>query len=293
VEAARAQIGVAEANLRLAKAVLARAEFTASRSPGAVSPQEIEQDRAQVEQSTALVDLYKANLATAQLNLDWTNVKSPIAGQVSRYYLTVGNLVLADQTLLTTVVSLDPMYVYFDVDERTGLRVRKAINAGTIKPHGAIADVPVLMALEGDPEYQHNGHLNFVNNQVSGGAFGISEPRPGGQGTGQPGSASRRQLIRDPDLVAVAVPEHGDLAFESDHGVAGTLERAESLGLTHPARPAALALGRGQRPVLEVRVPAVLLAEHLAQRRGVAVGAVLGPALLAADVLAHDALPRM
>ena len=60
-------------------------------------------------------------------------VTSPIDGQVSRYYLTLGNLVNQDQTLLTTVVSLDPMYAYFDMDESTLLRIKRRINEGSIK----------------------------------------------------------------------------------------------------------------------------------------------------------------
>ena len=60
---------------------------------------------------------------------------SPIDGQVSRYYFTLGNLATQDQTLLTTVVSLDPIYAYVNVDEPTVLRVRRAINEGRIKPY--------------------------------------------------------------------------------------------------------------------------------------------------------------
>ena len=75
----------------------------------------------------------EASLEVYKLNLDFTKVTSPIDGQVSRYYFTLGNLVNQDQTVLTTVVSLDPIYAYFDVDEPTVLRVRRAINEGTIK----------------------------------------------------------------------------------------------------------------------------------------------------------------
>ena len=75
---------------------------------------------------------------------------SPIDGQISRYYLTLGNLVNQDQTLLTTVVSVDPMYVYFDMDEPTLLRIRKAINEGKIKLPEDGTTMPVLMGLQGE-----------------------------------------------------------------------------------------------------------------------------------------------
>ena len=79
------------------------------------------------------------NMEVYRLNHEFTRVVSPIDGMVSRYYLTLGNLVNQDQTLLTTVVSLDPMYAYFDVDEPTLLRVRKAINEGQDQAAGKAA----------------------------------------------------------------------------------------------------------------------------------------------------------
>ena len=87
-----------------------------------------------MEEADAQVKAYEKNMEVYKLNQEFTRVVSPIDGMVSRYYLTVGNLVNQDQTLLTTVVSLDPMYAYFDVDEPTLLRIRKAINEGKIKP---------------------------------------------------------------------------------------------------------------------------------------------------------------
>ena len=100
------------------------------------------------------------------LSHEFTNVTSPIDGQISRYYLTLGNLVNQDQTLLTTVVSVDPMYVYFEMDEPTLLRTRKAINEGKIKlPEDG--KMPVLMGLQGEEGFPHEGTINFVNNQVN------------------------------------------------------------------------------------------------------------------------------
>ncbi len=89
------------------------------------------------------MDSQNKSLEVYKLNKEFTRVVSPIDGQVSRYYLTLGNLVNQDQTLLTTIVSLDPMYVYFDMDERTLLQIRKAIlgwedlDAGGGRPRGS------------------------------------------------------------------------------------------------------------------------------------------------------------
>src|SRR5262249_11557461 len=97
--------------------------------------------------------------------LDYTRVTSPIDGQIGRYYMTYGNIVNQDQTLLTTVVSLDPIYAYFDMDEPTLHRIYRGVNAGRI--NRPAEGVPVLMGLQGENGYPHRGTLNFVNNQVN------------------------------------------------------------------------------------------------------------------------------
>jgi membrane fusion protein, multidrug efflux system len=99
--------------------------------------------------------------------VSFCKVTSPIAGQVSRYYLTPGNLVNQDQSLLTTVVSLDPMYAYFDVDELTLLKVYQAIEEGKILQQPPAGMIPVQMALQGETGLPHRGEVNFINNQVN------------------------------------------------------------------------------------------------------------------------------
>ena len=111
------QVNLYKAQLELAQVTLARDEQLARNTPGAVSAQQLDQDRAAVDEADAQVKASQASLEIYKLNLEFCKVTSPIDGQVSRYYLTLGNLVTQDQTLLTTVVSLDPMYAYFDVDE--------------------------------------------------------------------------------------------------------------------------------------------------------------------------------
>ena len=73
---------------------------------------------------------------------------------------------MQDQTLLTTVVSTDPMYAYFDVDEPTLLRIRRAVSEGRI-PVPQRGQVPVMMGLQGEEGFPHQGMINFVNNQVN------------------------------------------------------------------------------------------------------------------------------
>jgi membrane fusion protein, multidrug efflux system len=165
LDQAEGQVKLYKAKLQLAKTTLAR-DIAISKTPGAVSLQQLDQDRASVEEAEASLNAAEASTEVYKLNLDFTNVSSPVNGQVSRHYLSLGNLVNQDQTLLTTVVSLDPMYVYFDMDDPTLLRIRKAINEGKVVRYQE-GKIPVLMALQGEDDYRHAGTINFVDNQVS------------------------------------------------------------------------------------------------------------------------------
>ena len=132
LDQAKSQVKLTEAQLDLAKSTLDRYEALDKNTPGAVSKQELDQYRAAYVEAQARMDSQKKSLEVYELNKEFTRVLSPIDGQVSRYYLTLGNLVNQDQTLLTTIMSLDPMYAYFDVDERTWLQIRKALAEGKI-----------------------------------------------------------------------------------------------------------------------------------------------------------------
>jgi multidrug efflux system membrane fusion protein len=166
LDQAKGQVNLYQAQFKLAQTTYARDRVIAAKSPGGISQEQLDQDVAAVEEADARVKAFKASLEVYQLNLDFTKVKSPINGQVSRYYLTPGNLVNQDQTLLTTIVSLDPVYAYFDLDEATLLRIRMAINAGKIKRYEK-GKVPVFMGLQNEEGYPHQGTVNFVNNQVN------------------------------------------------------------------------------------------------------------------------------
>jgi RND family efflux transporter MFP subunit len=163
---ALSQINLYEAAFKLAQANQARDLDLANRVAGAVTQQQIDQDVASVAEAKARVESYKAAAEVAKLNLTFTKVISPIAGKTSRYYLTVGNLVNQDQTLLTTIVSQDPMWVYFDMDEGTLLRLRRGVIEGTSNKLTQ-GEFPVDIGLQGEENYPHKGSVNFVNNQVN------------------------------------------------------------------------------------------------------------------------------
>jgi membrane fusion protein, multidrug efflux system len=169
---AAGQVLLNEARVKEAKADNLRAKELA-KTPGAISKQDLDRYQAAEEETIAAVQAAKASLEIFNLNLNFCSVKSPIDGQVSRYFLTLGNLVNQDQTQLTNVVSVDPMYVYFDVDESSLLRVRKEINEGRIQRYQQ-GEIPVYISLEGEDNFPHLGTINFVNNRVNSGTGSIT-----------------------------------------------------------------------------------------------------------------------
>ena len=163
---AHSQIALSKARLDLAKANFNRLKEIA-RTPGAVSQQEVDTTAATLEQANAQLQASLASAKSADLNLEFTNVIAPINGMIGRTLFTVGNLITQDSTLLTTIVSSDPMYAYFDVDERSMLRYQALVREGKVKSARAGEEVPVQLGLANeDNQYPHEGTLDFVNNQV-------------------------------------------------------------------------------------------------------------------------------
>jgi membrane fusion protein, multidrug efflux system len=222
LDQAQGQVDLNKASLKLARLTLARDLAINTRQPQSISQQQIDQDRAVVEEAEARVTAVEKSMEIYHLSHEFTNVTSPIDGQISRYYLTLGNLVNQDQTLLTTIVSQDPMYAYFEMDEPTLLRTRRAVNEGKIKPRRE-GEVPVLMGLQGEEGFPHKGTINFVNNQVNPTTGSIlvrgifANPRPeGGTRLLSPGMFVRIRLpigLPHPALLVI------DRAIGSDQGI--------------------------------------------------------------------------
>src|SRR5207247_2053018 len=136
---------------------------------GAVTKQEMDKALAARDAAAAALRADKADVEQRKLDLGFTTVKAPVSGRVSRTLVTIGNLVQGGQgggTLLTTIVSVDPMYAYFDVDERTVLRVRQMIREGKAKSARDV-ELPVWLGLANEEGFPHKGVVNFVDNQVS------------------------------------------------------------------------------------------------------------------------------
>jgi RND family efflux transporter MFP subunit len=166
---AQADLDQARAQAALAKAERIRAVslFAAH----AISKDEFDTRTANERQSAASVEAAKAAVAAAQLNLTFTRVTAPITGRVSRAIVTAGNLVTNGQTLLTTVVSLDPIYVQFNADEQAYLSFEKYAGRSARRQaaRGAGPDAlgnAVYVGLADEQGYPHEGHLVFMDNSL-------------------------------------------------------------------------------------------------------------------------------
>ena len=151
--------------LALATSELERAEKLATVQ--AISREELDTKKSAVAEMRAAVDVAESAVADARLDLEWTRIRSPIAGRVGRAAVTEGNLVQAGgpgDPALTTVVSVDQMRVSFETDEQTFLRHAELMRAGT-RPSSRPA-APVRMGLAGEAGHPHEGRLDFVDNHV-------------------------------------------------------------------------------------------------------------------------------
>jgi multidrug efflux system membrane fusion protein len=158
----------AKASLEREKAAAAFANIQEKRAQAlnasnAISQEEYQNRDSDLSQSTARVHEAEAAVATAELNLSFTEVRSPIDGRTSRAQLTRGNLAQADQTMLTTVVSQDPVYVYFDCDEQSYLRFQERVH----RRSGVSSANPVRVALANETAFPHVGRVDFLDNEVN------------------------------------------------------------------------------------------------------------------------------
>ncbi len=165
-----AEVARAKASLLQAQAHLKRLELDYVRAEKlvgnkSISHEQFDQVSGDRAEGAAAVEMVRANIELAQLNLNYTKVRAPISGRISRTQLDPGNLVRADDTILTTIVAVDPIYAYFEVDERTLLRIRRNTEEGRTKSADSRA-VPVMMGLADEEGFPHEGTINFVENRV-------------------------------------------------------------------------------------------------------------------------------
>jgi RND family efflux transporter MFP subunit len=170
-EQSLARIGLTTANFELAKSKLARAEKL--RPTGAISQEEYEESVAAMRSTEAAVTSAQADANRTELDLKYTKIEAPIGGRIDRALVSTGNLLvggMTDGTLLTTIVNEQPMYVYFDVDERSllGYLRRRSQEQADTKP-GSLREqeIPCYVQLADEQDFPHEGKLDFATAQVN------------------------------------------------------------------------------------------------------------------------------
>ena len=206
----------AKAGLELAKSQHELASLEAARvqklkDSGAVSREELDERLSNLNQQQAGVSGAKAALDNAALMLSFTKVRAPFDGRASRAEVTRGNLVTGGNnggTLLTTVVSVDPIYVYFEGDENAYLRYNQLSREGQ-RPSSRDAKNPVRVGLSNEQGFPHEGFMDFVDNQldVHTGTIRARAVLENKQGLFTPGMFARVQLLGSGEYDAILIED--------------------------------------------------------------------------------------
>lgn len=174
----KAAVDQAKAELAKADAVLEKANIDWERidklyKAHNASNIEWSTNKAARDAALAIVEAGKANLETQNLNLGWTKVTAPIAGRAGRHLVDAGNLITGGTslaTVLTSIVTVDPMYAYFDIDERTVLDIQRRVREKKFQPAREGKDaVPLELGLANEIGFPHKGYVDFINNRVNAG----------------------------------------------------------------------------------------------------------------------------
>jgi multidrug efflux system membrane fusion protein len=171
-EQAQAQVGLYTAQVELTTRTYEQKVATKKKNPDAITDLDLRTSEAQMKEAKAALKAAKASLKIYELNKKFTTVTSPIAGVVGRKNQTPGNVILQDQTLLTTVVSLDPIYVYFDMDAATFARLPQAKTGKTPQTPGTSSSIALEPPVDpaapaGNQTSLVEGTLDFFNNQFN------------------------------------------------------------------------------------------------------------------------------
>lgn len=199
LDQARAQLARAEAQLVNARTELARSQKLAAQK--AASVEEVEQRQAALRSAQADVAAGRAAVRARQLDTGFTRVTAPISGQVSQRRVDPGNAVTADQTVLTTIVSTNPLHFSFDASEALLLRYERE--------NGARLGAPVRIRLQDEAQYVHPGRLDFVDNSLAPGSGTVRARAivPNPDGFLKAGMVGRLRLAASPAHPALQVPD--------------------------------------------------------------------------------------
>jgi len=220
VEQLKAQVISTEARVELANAELERAEQLVNNEN--ISRSTFDQRTQQKRVAEAALDVAKAELREANLDLEFTEVRAPISGRISDSRVDEGNLVSGDPnaTLLTTLVALDPIHFVFDMSESDYLGFQRAVDAGQLmsaRDHSTI--VQVRLPDEPDTEtWPHLGNMDFVDNRIdqSAGTIRARAELPNPDHFITPGQFGQLRLPGSPKYEAILIPDSAIVADQSN-----------------------------------------------------------------------------
>jgi RND family efflux transporter MFP subunit len=206
---ARTTAAVNAAQTRLDFARLDFERFERLARSGTAPERQLEQTRQTFQQAQADIAALRADQETARLNLGFTEIRSPLSGRIGRKLVSEGNLVTADQTLLATVVSIDPIYLNFDIDERSYIAYTRRVQAGEQQSGRAGAGFDVRAGLLDERDMPRIGRLEFLDNRIdpASGTMRARATFPNKDGLLTPGLFGRVQVPGSNPYKAVLIPE--------------------------------------------------------------------------------------
>ncbi len=218
LDQATGQLASAQAKQKLNAWELTRAKQLLQEK--AYSQETYDQALANERQAAGDVEAAQAAVEAASLNLEFTQVKAPIDGKISRINVTEGNLISGgtDQsTLLTTIVSLDPIYCYFDVNERSHLKYVRLLQAGKLPPPPHGVQFPAWIGLADEIGFPHQGYIDFVDNRLDPNTdtIRVRAVVPNPHLTLSPGLFARVRVAASPINKAVLIPDEAIMSDQA------------------------------------------------------------------------------
>jgi RND family efflux transporter MFP subunit len=230
-EQAVGQLQQARANEQFQEVTFARQQRL--RDTGVIAKEDYDTALSNKNQAKAQVVSAQAAVDSAALNLEFTHVISPIDGRVSRQLVNIGNLVQADSTELTTIVSVDPIYAYFHVDELAELGYQRLVKEGKL-PSSQKGGAPVYLQLQDETGFPHEGTINFADNAYdsSTGTLLVRGTFRNSDGFLAPGNFIRVRIPASPQYHALLVAERA-IGSDQDEKFIYVVDSANIARLRH------------------------------------------------------------